>query len=61
MCCMGHHRFLPGDHKFCRSKKAFDGEIEMKPPPEFLFGTNLLNQMEDLMPYLEHIQRLKEK
>ena len=45
---MGHCRFLLDDHKFRRSKKAFNGEIEIRPPPELLSGTNLLNQMEGL-------------
>jgi len=48
MCYMGHRRFLPGDHKFRRSKKAFNGETEMRPPPKLLSGTALLNQMEGL-------------
>jgi len=45
---MGHHRFLLADHKFCCSKKAFNGEIEIRPPPKLRFGIDLLHQMEGL-------------
>ena len=48
MCYMGHCQFLPRDHKFRRSKKAFNGETEMRPPPELLSGIDLFNQMEGL-------------
>jgi len=45
---MGHRRFLPVDDKFCCSKKAFNREIEMRPPPILRCGIDLLDQMEAL-------------
>ena len=44
LCC-----FLPRDPKFRHSKKAFNGEIEMGPPPELRSGFDLQIKWKDLM------------
>ena len=52
MYYMGHHRFLLENHKFHHSKKAFNGETKMSPPPKLRFGSKLADQMKELEVFL---------
>ena len=48
MCYMRHRRFLPDDHKYNRSKKAFNEETKMRTTPKLLYEVQLLDQMKGL-------------
>ena len=41
MCYMNHRRFLDPSHKWRFDKKRFNGQIEMRQPPEPLTGTDI--------------------
>ncbi|KAH0650206.1 hypothetical protein KY284_030118 [Solanum tuberosum] len=47
-CFMGHHRYLPHNHKWRNEKESFDGTYETRPPTKVHSGTEILNQVEDL-------------
>ena len=42
---MGHRRFLELDYKWRHDKKSFDNTSEMGPPPKYLFGEEVINQI----------------
>lgn len=47
-CYMCHRRFLPLDHKWRDNKRNFDGNKELRPPPLFMSGDDILKQMQDV-------------
>ena len=42
---MGHRRFLPKDHPYCRNRKDFDGTIEKRLPPKYRDGPAILREV----------------
>ena len=38
MIYMGHHRFLPFTHLYCKNKKSCDGTVEDREQPQFQTG-----------------------
>ena len=44
-CYMGHRRFLELDHKWRHDKKSFDNTSEMDPPPKYLSGEEVADQI----------------
>ena len=51
-CHIGHHRFLPTNHKFRCGKRSFNGEEELRLPHAQLFGVDVLQQLEQLEPII---------
>ena len=47
-CFMGHRRFLELEHKYRLQRKRFDGKKEKRPPPKFLSGSDILDQLVDV-------------
>ncbi|WMV25531.1 hypothetical protein MTR67_018916 [Solanum verrucosum] len=47
MCYMDHRVFLPMDHPWRSNKRSFNGKTELRPPPPFLKGTDVLNNLQD--------------
>ena len=45
---MGHRRFLPKDHPYCRNKKDFDGTIKKRLPPKYQDGHVILPEVNKL-------------
>ena len=45
---MGHHRFLPKDHSYCKNIKDFDGTIEKRLPPKYRDGHAILREVNKL-------------
>ncbi|XP_021734985.1 uncharacterized protein LOC110701677 [Chenopodium quinoa] len=47
MCYMGHRRSLKENHHWRRNKRAFDGNVETRPPPPTRFsGSEVLKDLE---------------
>ncbi|CAL1383444.1 unnamed protein product [Linum trigynum] len=42
---LGHRRFLPIQHRWRKDRKKFNGKQEMRPPPVFLSGYDILEQL----------------
>ena len=42
MVYMGHHRFLPSTHRYCKNKKIFNGTLENREPPKFKTGRQII-------------------
>jgi len=45
---MGHCKFLPMDHPYCRNKKYFDGTIDRHRPPNYRDGPEILRELNKL-------------
>ena len=45
-CYMGHHRFLPSEHKWRRNKVSFNNKMENRESPKPLTGKQVLQQYE---------------
>ncbi|XP_021770707.1 uncharacterized protein LOC110734887 [Chenopodium quinoa] len=46
MCYMGHRSSLKENHPWRRNKRAFDGNVETRPPPTRLSGFDVLKDLE---------------
>ncbi|XP_021758767.1 uncharacterized protein LOC110723717 [Chenopodium quinoa] len=46
MCYMGHRSSLKENHPWRRNKRAFDGNVETRPPPTRLSGCDVLEDLE---------------
>jgi hypothetical protein len=46
MCYMGHRRWLPGNHRYQKLKRQFDGSVETGLAPEKMSGTTILRILE---------------
>jgi hypothetical protein len=46
MCYMGHRRWLPGNHRYRKLKRQFDGSVETGLAPEKMSGTTILRMLE---------------
>ena len=44
MVYLGHRRFLPPNHRFRRSRTLFNGETELRPPPQRRSGSQILTE-----------------
>jgi hypothetical protein len=42
---MGHRRFLPKDHPYCRNRKDFNGTIEKRLTPKYRDGPAILREL----------------
>jgi len=45
---LGHRRFLPSKHRYRGWKKAFNGRIEERRPPELLFGDKVFHKVKNI-------------
>ena len=45
-CYMGHHRFLPSEHRWRRNKVSFNNKVEHREAPVPLSGEQVLQQYE---------------
>jgi len=45
---MGHHRFLPKDHKFRLSRTLLSGRTKLRDTPSSLSGSDIFKQVEGL-------------
>lgn len=50
LCYMGHHRFLPQDHKWGDVKSAFDSKKENRDKPIPLIGDDVIEQLSYMHP-----------
>ena len=50
---MGHHRFLPKDHPYCRNRKDFDRTIEKCLSPKYRDGHAILREVKKLEVVVE--------
>ncbi|KAL3360808.1 hypothetical protein AABB24_013989 [Solanum stoloniferum] len=48
LCYMGHRRFLPMNHPWCKNRVLFDGKVEMGVAPSPLTGDEALMQIQEL-------------
>jgi hypothetical protein len=42
---MGHRRFLPKDHPYCKNRKDFNGTIEKRLTPKYRDGPAILREL----------------
>ena len=54
---MGHRRFLPQAHRFCKQKKAFNGEAEHVRAPKPLSGVKVLDSLSGVEVVLDKGRR----
>ena len=47
ICYMGHHRYMPTNHPWPKSR-LHDGKLEMNPVPQIFYGDDTLEQLKNV-------------
>ena len=60
-CFMCHHHFLDTSHRFKLNKSWFNGNIKLRDPPNILFGSQVLVQLENINVIFGKVTKIKER